>query len=152
MQNQNSVINTIIFLIFVSVGVATIFYQINFDDLWFDEMNSFYVADPSLTFKETISRHNESDWHNPKLFNLILKFFFIIVGYDPYIARYLPLIFGSISILMFGIISYQIRKDNSFLLTTFLACVSIYIIKYSQELRPYSLLSLTSTLNIFFLY
>ncbi len=150
MQNQNSVINTIIFLIFVSVGVATIFYQIHFDDLWFDEMNSFYVADPSLTFKETISRHNDSDWHNPKLFNLILKFFFIIVGYDPYIARYLPLIFGSISILMFGIISYQIRKDNSFLLTTFLACVSIYIIKYSQELRPYSLLLLTSTLNIFF--
>ena len=80
MQNQNSVINTIIFLIFVSVGVATIFYQINFDDLWFDEMNSFYVADPSLTFKETISRHNESDWHNPKLFNLILKFFFYYRG------------------------------------------------------------------------
>ena len=46
--------------------------------------------------------------------------------------------------------SYQVQKNSSFLLTTFLACTSIYIIKYSQELRPYSLLLLTSSLNIFF--
>ena len=51
---------------------------------------------------------------------------------------------------MIGQISYQEKKDNSFILTTFLACSSIYIIKYSQELRPYSLLLLASSLNIFF--
>ena len=53
---------------------------------------------------------------------------------------------------MFGAISYQIKKDNTFLITTFLACISIYLIKYSQELRPYSLLLLTSSLNIFFYF
>ena len=89
-------------------------------------MNSFYVADPSLTFRETLLRHNESDWHNPKLFNLILKNFFNLVGYDPSLARYLPFVFGSISLLMFGAISYQLKRDNSFLITTFLACVSIF--------------------------
>ena len=77
-------------------------------------MYSFYVADPSLTFQETILRHNESDWHNPKLFNLILKNYLKLVGYDPSLARYLPLVFGSISLLMFGAISYQLRRDNSF--------------------------------------
>ena len=150
MQNPNSVIKSLIYLVFVSVGIVTIFYQIHFEDLWLDEMNSFYVADPSLTFEETILRHNESDWHNPKLFNIILKYFLTFTGYDPYLARFLPLIFGSASLFLFGIIAYQIKKDDSFLLTTFLACVSIYIIKYSQELRPYSLLLLTSSLNIFF--
>ena len=113
-------------------------------------MNSFYVADPSLTFQETLLRHNESDWHNPKLFNLILKYYFKLVGYDPSLSRYISLIFGSTSLFMFGLISYKIKRDNSFLITTFLACISIYIIKYSQEIRPYSLLLLTSSLNIFF--
>lgn len=150
MRNSITIIRSITYLAFVSVGILTIFYQIHFEDLWLDEMNSFYVADPSLTFEETILRHNESDWHNPKLFNFILKYFLSFVGYDPYSARFLPLIFGSASLFLFGIITHQIRKDDSFLLTTFLACVSIYVIKYSQELRPYSLLLLTSSLNIFF--
>ena len=150
MKNSNKTLNSLIYIIFISLGIITIFYQVHFEDFWLDEMNSFYVADPSLTFEETILRHNESDWHNPKLFNLILKFYLNFVGYDPHLARYLPLIYGSASLIMVGIISYQIKKDNSFLFTIFLACTSIYIIKYSQELRPYSLLLFTSTLNIFF--
>tara|TARA_B100001057_G_scaffold495857_1_gene595813 strand:+ start:326 stop:1747 length:1422 start_codon:yes stop_codon:yes gene_type:complete len=149
-KNSNRVVSLIFYLSLVGTGVITIFYQINFEGLWLDEMNSFYVADPNLTLKETLSRHNESDWHNPKLFNFILKNFLNLVGYDPSLARYLPLIFGSISLFLIGAISYQVKKDNSFLITTFLACISIYIIKYSQEIRPYSLLLLTSSLNIFF--
>ena len=54
-----------------------------------------------------------------------------------------------ISLFFFGLLSYQIKRDNSFLLTTFLACISIYIIKYSQEVRPYSLLLMLSIINIF---
>lgn len=150
MRISKSVINSIVYLFFISVGIFTILYQIHFDDLWFDEMNSFYVADPSLTFDETKLRHNESDWHNPILFNFILKCYLNLVGYDPLQARYVPFIFGSLSLFMFGLISYQVKKDNSFLLTTLLACLSIYIIKYSQELRPYSLLLFLSVLNIFF--
>lgn len=150
MRISKSVINSVAYLFFISVGILTILYQIHFDDLWFDEMNSFYVADPSLTFNETKLRHNESDWHNPILFNFILKCYLNLVGYDPLLARYVPFIFGSLSLFMFGLISYQVKKDNSFLLTTLLACLSIYIIKYSQELRPYSLLLFLSVLNIFF--
>ena len=150
LNKTNSIVHLTIFFVFICLGIASIYYQINFDDLWLDEMNSFYVSDPSLTLQETLSRHNESDWHNPKLFNLILKNFLDLVGYDSFQARYLPLIFGSISLFMFGAISYKIKKDSSFLITTLLACVSIYIIKYSQEIRPYSLLLLTSALNIFF--
>jgi len=152
LKNPNKIVNSIIYLVLVSVGIFTIFYQINFDGFWLDEMNSFYVADPNLSFQETLLRHNETDWHNPKLFNFILKNFFYLIGYDPSLARYLPFIFGSISLFMFGAISYQIKKDNTFLITTFLACISIYLIKYSQELRPYSLLLLTSSLNIFFYF
>ena len=146
----NNISNKIIYLFLIISGVLTILYQINFDDLWVDEMASFWVADPSLSYSELIERQKISDWHNPILFNIILKNFLNLVGYNPDLSRYLPFVFGALSFIVIGQISYQEKKDNSFILTTFLACSSIYIIKYSQELRPYSLLLFTSSLNIFF--
>ena len=146
----DNISNKIIYLFLIILGILTILYQINFDDLWLDEMASFWVADPTLSYSEFIERQKITDWHNPILFNLILKNFFNLVGYNPDLSRYLSLVFGALSFIVIGQISYQEKKDNSFLLTTFLACSSIYIIKYSQELRPYSLLLFTSSLNIFF--
>ena len=137
------------YILFIIIGILTIFYQINFEDFWLDEMQSFWIADPEFFWKETAQRH-KYDYHNPILFNLVLKYFLDLVGYNPEIARYLPLIFGSLFLIIIGPITYQIKKDNTFLLTTLLACLSIYIIKYSQEVRPYSLLLLTSALNIYF--
>ncbi len=139
-----------LYFFFVIIGALTIFYQINFEDFWLDEMQSFWIADPQLSWSETLKRHTENDYHNPIFFNLVLKHFLNIFGYDPEIARYLPLIFGVLFLLIIGPITYQVKKDNTFLLTTVLACLSIYIIKYSQEVRPYSLLLITSALNIYF--
>ena len=146
----HNISNKIIYLFLIIIGILTIFYQINFEDLWLDEMASFWIADPTLSYSEFIERQKLVDWHNPILFNIILKNFLNLVGYNPDFSRYLPLVFGALSIIAIGQISYQEKKDNSFILTTFLACSSIYIIKYSQELRPYSLLLFTSSLNIFF--
>tara|TARA_B100000424_G_scaffold133945_1_gene101656 strand:+ start:50 stop:1444 length:1395 start_codon:yes stop_codon:yes gene_type:complete len=138
-----------LYFLFIIFGILTIFYQINFEDFWLDEMQSFWIADPELSWNETVQRH-KYDYHNPILFNLILKYFLDIFSYNPEIARYLPLLFGSLFLIIIGPITFQIKKDNTFLLTTLLACLSIYIIKYSQEVRPYSLLLLTSALNIYF--
>ena len=140
----------ILYFFLIIIGILTIFYQINFEDFWLDEMQSFWIADPELSWNETYERHKKYDYHNPILFNLVLKYFLDIVGYNPEIARYLPLIFGSIFFIIIGPITFRVKKDNTFLLTTLLACLSIYTIKYSQEVRPYSLLLLTSALNIFF--
>jgi len=137
------------YLSFIIIGILTILYQINFEDFWLDEMQSFWIANPELSWNETVQRH-QYDYHNPVLFNLVLKYFLDIFGYNPETARYLPLIFGSLFLLVIGPIAYQVKKDNTFLFTTLLACLSIYIIKYSQEVRPYSLLLLTSALNIYF--
>ena len=137
------------YLVIVFIGILTIFFQLHFENFWLDEMNSFWVSDPTLSSDETFIRQKKSDFHNPILFNLILKEFLYLTNYEPNTARFLPFIFGSITILFFGILSYQVKKGNSFLLTTFLASISIYIIKYSQEVRPYSLLLMLSTINIY---
>ena len=130
---MRSVINIkdkISYLILILLGISTIVYQINFDDLWLDEMTSFWIADPSLSYSETINRQNYTDWHNPILFNIILKNFLSLVGYNPDLARYLPSFFGSLSFFVIGLITFQEKKDNTFLLSTFLTCFSIYLIKY----------------------
>ena len=142
----------IVYLIIVFIGILTIFFQLHFENFWLDEMNSFWVSDPTLSLDETIIRQKKTDFHNPILFNLILKEFLNLTKYDPSTSRLLPFIFGSINLLFFGILSYQVKKDNSFLLTTFLASINIYIIKYSQEVRPYSLLLMLSTINIYLYY
>ena len=139
----------IIYLVIVFIGILTISYQLNFENFWLDEMTSFWISDPALSLDETIIRQKKADFHNPILFNLILKEFLNFTKYEPNTSRLLPLIFGSITILLFGILSYQIKKDSSYLLTTFLTSISIYIIKYSQEVRPYSLLLMLSTINIY---
>ena len=79
----------------VIIGILTIFYQINFEDFWLDEMLSFWIADPELSWNETLQRHNKYDYHNPVIFNLLLKYFLNVFCYNPEISRYLPLIFGS---------------------------------------------------------
>ncbi len=137
------------YFFFVITGIFTILYQINFEDFWLDEMQSFWIAEPELSWNETVERH-KYDYHNPILFNLVLKYFLDVFSYNPEIARYLPLIFGSLFLIIIGPITLEVKKGETFLLTTLLACLSIYTIKYSQEVRPYSLLLLTSALNIYF--
>ena len=142
----------IIYFFIVFIGIFTIWYQLNLEDFWLDEMNSFWIADPNISFEESFLRQKKSDYHNPLLFNLLLKEFLYSTNYVPDYARYFPFIFGSISIFFFGILSYQVKKDNSFLLSTLLASLSIYLIKYSQEVRPYSLLLMLSIINISLYY
>ena len=48
----NKKIYFLIFIIFL--GFFLRLYNINFEDLWFDEQASFLVADPKLTHVETV--------------------------------------------------------------------------------------------------
>ena len=75
--------HNLLYFFLIIVGIFTIFYQINFEDFWLDEMQSFWIADPELSWNETFERHKNSDYHNPVFFNLVLKYFLDIAGYNP---------------------------------------------------------------------
>ena len=149
MTNKRNIFLISIFLVFS--GVFFRFYQLNFENYWLDEMVSFWIADPNIPLDVTFSRFEYIDYNSP-LFNLILKKHFTMFGYRPDIGRYLPFFFGILAIPFLGILSYQVKKDNSFLLTILLASINIYLIKYSQETRPYSLVFLLSIINLIFYY
>ena len=80
----------IVYLVIVFTGILTIFSQLHFENFWLDEMNSFWVSDPTLSLDETIIRQKKSDFHNPILFNLILKEFLSHTKYEPSTSRLLP--------------------------------------------------------------
>ena len=139
------------FLIFL-FGVLLRVYNLNFEDYWFDEQAGFWVADPSISLSETLERSKELDRGTHLVFNLILKTFFYVLGYDPSIGRILPLIFGVLSIPALSYLSFQINNNKSFLLTAIISSINFYLISYSQETRLYSLVFFVSILNIIFFF
>ena len=139
-------------IFFILIGIFLRLYQLNFENYWFDELIDFWVADPNISFKETFSRRELIEDQTPYLFQLLLKIYLNFFGYDPEIGRHVPLIFGVLSIPLIGILSYQVAKNNSLLLTILLVSTNIYLIKYSQETRTYTLVFLLSTINLIFYY
>ena len=78
----------IIYFFLVFIGIFTIWYQLNLEDFWLDEMNSFWIADPNISYEEFLQRQKKSDYHNPLLFNLLLKQFLYLTEYNPSYARF----------------------------------------------------------------
>ena len=139
-------------ILFILIGIFLRLYQLNFENYWLDELVDFWVADPNITLHTTFLRRELVDDQTPYLFQLFLKIYLKYFGYDPEIGRHVPLIFGILSIPLVAILSYQVAKNNSFLLTILLVSINIYLIKYSQETRTYTLVFLLSTINLIFYY
>ena len=137
--------------LFILIGVFLRIYQLNFESYWLDEMISYWVADPNISFNDTLIRRDQIE-QTPVLFDLFLKKYLEFFSYEPEFGRHVPVFFGILSIPLLGFLSHQISKDNSFVLTIFLASVNVYLISYSQEVRPYSLIFFLSIINIIFYY
>ena len=65
-------LNILLFGIFV-LGAILRSYNVNFNDLWSDEMVSFWVSDPNISFKETLLRLFSSNWM--VVYEISLKYF-----------------------------------------------------------------------------
>ena len=149
-NNSNNVFKPIyFFLLLLIFGGIFRLYNINFDDLWIDEIATFWISDPNLSLKESYINHLSLD-QTPFLFNLIIKFFFTLFGYKIEISRLISAFFSIISIISISYLSKLMTKDNSYLLSAFLITFNIFLISYSQELRVYSTLFFFISLSIIF--
>jgi len=134
----------------ISFGLMLRGFNINFNDFWSDEMVSFYLSNPNLEFLDTINLVFASNL--TVTFEIILKFFHKIFGYNFEYSRYLTLLLSIISIYYF----YRLIKINksyhSAILGIILLSINIYHIRYSVELRSYMLTFLLTIilLNLIF--
>ena len=152
MVKSNKLTNLIFFFIICFIGIYLRIYQINFDDYWADEIATLWVANPELSFSETLNRSYNLNKGVGLFFDLILKHFFRIFGYDPTLGRLVPLFFGILSIPFLCYLSCQIDKNKSYLFTAFLISINWYLISYSQETRTYSLTFFLAIVSIIFFF
>ena len=139
----------IAFLFIIFFGIILRFYNLNYDNLWYDEIISFWVANPEHSLKESYNFHKQIEIA-PFTFNLILRSFFQIFGYEVDFARYLPCFFSIASIFLVYKISKEIDGNNFYLLPTFLTSFNIFLIGFAQEQRVYSLLIFFTLASILF--
>ncbi len=141
---------TVFITLIISFGLLLRGFNINFNDFWSDEMVSFYLSNPKLEFLETIKLIFASNL--TVTFEIILKFFHKIFGYNFQYSRYLTLLLSILSIFYF----YRLIKNNnsyySAILGIILLSINIYHIRYSIELRSYTLTFLLAIilLNLIF--
>ena len=138
----------ILFLI-ISIGIFFRIYNLNFDNLWYDEIISFWVANPSFSYQETSFFHNQIETTSI-LYNLILKSFYQIFGYSAFNGRLLSAVISILSIFSIIYLDKQINKNYSYIFSAFLISLNIFLIGYSQELRNYSLFFLTTSLTLIY--
>jgi len=143
--------STLLIFLLLALGVTFRLYNINFDNLWVDEILSFWIANPDFDFKESYLNHKSAE-KIPFLFNFIIKFFFTIFGYDINLARIIPCIFSIFGILSVAYLSKLLSKKNAYIFSAFLISFNIFLINYSQELRVYSTLFFFINISLIFFY
>ncbi len=141
---------SLLFLICAS-GIFLRFYNYNFDDLWYDEVLSFWISNPDLTLKNNIANHNLVEV-NTFTYHFILKYFFKIFGYSVEVGRLLSVLFGSLSIFSIAYLNWQLTKNKSFIFVAFLISFNIFLISFSQEMRLYSILFFFVSLSLIFFF
>ncbi len=150
MKSINFLENKLFYLSLFSLIIFASFlriYNINFDDLWTDEIFSFWVSDPSISFNETLIRAFSSGLNF--FFDLCLKFFHFLFGYDVHVSRYFSLIISIVSLNLFALLLIKITNKKSVILGFFILTINLYHIKYSQELRSYILTFLFTIIFLF---
>ncbi len=143
--------NFLLLIIFFVIGFFVRFYNLNFHDYWWDEMLSFWIEKPNLSYEETLYRRNLTD-ETSILYHFILKIYYQLAGYDSEIGRYVSLFFGLLSLPLLAILSYKVKPNQSYILAFVLISINSYLISYSQENRHYAYIFVLSITNLIFFY
>ncbi len=123
-------------LLSIIFGIILRLYNLNFENLWNDEIYTFWITDPKISLTETFARLNSIE-SIPILHFFLIKNLHVIFGYSPEIGRYFSALFGILSIFSIGYLSRQIATNKSYLFVIYLISLNIFLILYSQEARAY---------------
>ena len=141
----------LIFLIIILFGSLLRLYNLKFDDLWYDEIITFWVTSSQHSLLESFTIHNRIEI-NTFTYHFFLKNIYNIFGYDLNLARYLSAFFGIWSIILSHKLSEVLKIKDLRNFLAFLIAFNIFLISYSQEGRVYSILFFFSLLSfIYFL-
>ena len=140
----------ILFLIILA-GIFFRVYNVNFDDLWIDEIATFWISNPEYSINESFKNHRSLE-QTPYLFNYLTRIYIKLFGYSDEIFRYISVFFSIASIFSLMFLSRTLENNNSYILVTFLTSFNIFLISYSQEMRVYSTLFFFNCTSILYFF
>lgn len=135
-------------VIILFIAAVLRFYKADFQSLWLDETLTMKDSDPSLTLKEFYD--GIMFWEFiPHFYYFILKYVFSIFGYTSLVARIYSAIIGIIGVYSVYLLGKELIGKRGGILAAALISVNIFHIMYSQEIRPYGMLFLFTTLSFY---
>ena len=130
----------------LAVYIALRFWNLTTSCLWFDEIFSIHAAEHSWN---SILSFVAQDLIHPPLFYLLLKIWIALGGESLFWLRLFPVLFSILAIFPFLALCRELKLDLWPKIIAFLFfAVNGSLIKYSQEVRMYSLLLCLSLFSI----
>ena len=114
--------------------------------LWFDEIFSIHAAEHDWA---GLFSFVAQDLIHPPLFYVLLKLWITLGGENLYWLRLLPVLFAVLSLAPFYLLCRELKlRTPAISVALLLLAVNGALIKYSQEIRMYSLLLFISLVSI----
>lgn len=141
-------ISLIFFCFIFVIGTFVRVYRLTHHSLWLDEANGVRIAEKGFT---DIIEELKNDV-SPPLHYFILHLWIKIFGSDELSVRSFVAIFGILLIPAMYYVGTKVFNAKVGLISAFITSISQFHIRYSQEVRMYSMLSLLGLLSMYSLY
>ncbi|MFH1827333.1 MAG: glycosyltransferase family 39 protein [bacterium] len=117
--------------------------------LWLDEAITANVVS-RFSYLDIITKFSPTDFH-PPLYYLFMKFWTNIFGYGEIALRFPSVIFSIITAWIVYLMGKALKSEKVGLWVAALFLFNPLIIYYSQEARPYMLVTMFTTLIVYYL-
>ncbi len=140
--------STVILIIIFAIGIFLRFFKLGGQSVWIDEFCTARFAankDLIMVFWDVFAK----DMH-PPMFYMLEHIFCGIFGYSELSLRFLPFVFGVISMFVFYRFVRAFFSEETSLIATALFCLNPYQIYYAQEARNYTMFLVVSMLMMYY--
>lgn len=125
-------------LLIILLGAVLRLIRLTHASLWVDEIFTMNVTSPKLTFSEFYHEIVTREGF-PFLYFLLVKAFYVILGYSEFAARLVSALGGIAGIIATYKLGKHLFTKEAGLIAALLVTVNEFHIYHSQDARPYTL-------------
>jgi len=134
-------LNIFLIILITIIGAVLRFYKLGSQSFWYDEASSILDA-----------RGNLYNVSHPPLSFLILRIVIETLGTTEFTARLPSCLFGIVTIPLVYLFGKQLFGEKEGLVASFIISLSPWYIRWSQEARMYTELTVFTILALYFFY
>ncbi len=134
-------------IMIIGLSILLRMYKINTKDIWLDEANTVLIAENNPSGIVSSLKHDA----HPPLYYFILHFWMKLFGQTETALRSLSASFGVLLVISLFFIGRKLFTTRTAIYVALFSAIAPIQVMYSQQVRMYTLLPLTSVLSMYFL-